>query len=209
MAARSQPGDASLAASEAGNSPSMIAESLLGNRRNIKRTCRQTSYRPARRFKTAFNFFQLATLQKVWNADTPREQRASENEQISRLVGIKWREMSQQEKKPYLDMAAEDKARYRREVAAIRNAATSRISRSASLAAAASIASDLSSTRAHGSRRTRATRGATISATPPEKRSKPKKRPRPDVGLDSHESSTSSRKGESKSSRKAISSRRT
>eukprot|EP00466_Bigelowiella_natans_P004498 jgi/Bigna1/141949/aug1.66_g16657 len=90
-----------------------------GNSRNhLSRRCRnKISYRTPRRFKTAFNFFQLQALRKMWDADTPREQRAHENEQLCRLVGKQWREMGADEKAPFLKMADEDKDRYKREVA--------------------------------------------------------------------------------------------
>eukprot|EP00468_Gymnochlora_sp_CCMP2014_P011624 CAMPEP_0167753456 /NCGR_PEP_ID=MMETSP0110_2-20121227/7725_1 /TAXON_ID=629695 /ORGANISM="Gymnochlora sp., Strain CCMP2014" /LENGTH=610 /DNA_ID=CAMNT_0007639227 /DNA_START=126 /DNA_END=1958 /DNA_ORIENTATION=+ len=91
-------------------------------------------------------------MEALWDANMPRDKRASENEQLCRRVGKRWREMNQEDKKPYLDMAVEDKARYHREIEAMKaNRRRSRYSTGVRSAAQRALNSSLGMSQQHSS----------------------------------------------------------
>mmetsp|Transcript_3978 Transcript_3978/g.9376 ORF Transcript_3978/g.9376 Transcript_3978/m.9376 type:complete len:442 (+) Transcript_3978:153-1478(+) len=79
---------------------------------------RKISKKP-KRPKTAYNYFQLAIRDELWEELTPvincPKDRVSHNEKVARVIGKRWKALCNKERTVYQSMADRDKRRYAKE----------------------------------------------------------------------------------------------
>mmetsp|Transcript_22002 Transcript_22002/g.44165 ORF Transcript_22002/g.44165 Transcript_22002/m.44165 type:complete len:313 (-) Transcript_22002:313-1251(-) len=73
---------------------------------------RRKKLKKPKRFKTAFNFFQMHLRNALFDDDIPKSKRVEHNEYISRIVGQKWKDLSDEERLPFEEKARLDRKRY-------------------------------------------------------------------------------------------------
>lgn len=85
----------------------------------IKRTRTRGIVKKPKRPKTAYNYFQLAIRDELWEELTPvincPKDRVSHNEKVARVIGKRWKALSKKERTIYQAMADRDKRRYTKE----------------------------------------------------------------------------------------------
>mmetsp|Transcript_16562 Transcript_16562/g.23152 ORF Transcript_16562/g.23152 Transcript_16562/m.23152 type:complete len:507 (+) Transcript_16562:282-1802(+) len=76
---------------------------------------RRKKLKKPKRFKTAFNFFQMHLQSTLFDQDVPKGKRAAHNELVSRIVGQKWKDLTEEERQPFEEKAHQDRHRYQKE----------------------------------------------------------------------------------------------
>mmetsp|Transcript_10632 Transcript_10632/g.19411 ORF Transcript_10632/g.19411 Transcript_10632/m.19411 type:complete len:317 (+) Transcript_10632:2-952(+) len=83
-----------------------------------KKRGRRKKFKKPKRFKTAFNFYQMHLQHSLFNHDVPKGKRAKHNELVARVVGQKWKALNEDERLPFEEKAKVDRARYEIELEA-------------------------------------------------------------------------------------------
>lgn len=69
--------------------------------------------------KTPYTFYQLSVMPRHWaiiEASFAHEGREKQSRRVAQLTGSTWKQMSQEERKPFIEMAATDSERYKKEL---------------------------------------------------------------------------------------------
>eukprot|EP00466_Bigelowiella_natans_P011540 jgi/Bigna1/89741/estExt_fgenesh1_pg.C_540127 len=98
--------------------PAAKRQRVSGNKRHQKGSLYRSAKKP-KRPKTAYNYFQLAIREELWEElnpviDGPKD-RVTHNEKVARVIGKRWKALTKQERVVYQAMADRDKKRYAQE----------------------------------------------------------------------------------------------
>lgn len=116
--AASQANSSSTSPSLSNSSPGRNGEEDVKKRKKFKR--RKDDKKP-KKPKTAYTYFQLSAMKFLWEEillSAPDENREVQSRRVAQLTGQRWRAMSDEERRPFLEEAARARAAYKVEMAA-------------------------------------------------------------------------------------------